>query len=187
MKELLQKRKSAVFDVLVTAVSAVFSVGIVLYGVGHLGLHETWPELVLSLFYIACLVMIWMYFLNYRITFQQFNYRCTVCVGIAVLLRDILFPPPLAFFSIHLACLTLSVLLLVMLTYFYARKEWKTYSKRNLWMICIVDMAIAGLYTYAIYLEPVNEYTGYLATEIWIRPTITYGMVACYMLEAEKN
>ena len=54
-------------------------------------------------------------------------------------------------------------------------------------MICIVDMAIAGLYTYAIYLEPVNEYTGYLATEIWIRPTITYGMVACYMLEAEKN
>ena len=29
-----------------------------------------------------------------------------------------------------------------MLTYFYARKEWKTYSKRNLWMICIIDMAI---------------------------------------------
>ena len=61
-----------------------------------------------------------------------------------------------------------------------------TYSKRNLWMICIIDMVIAGLYTYAIYMEPVNEYTSYLFTEIWIRPTITYGMVACFVSEGRE-
>jgi len=30
-----------------------------------------------------------------------------------------------------------------------------------------------------------DEYTIYLATEIWIRPTITYGLVACYISEEE--
>ena len=186
MKGAVKRTKSEIFDILVTAVAAVFSVGIVLYGVGHFGLSETWPELVLSMFYIICLVLIWLYFFN-RITSQQFNYRCTLCIGAAVLLRDILFPPPLAFFSVHLACLVFSVLLLIMLTYFYARKEWQTYSKRNLWMICIVDMIIAALYNYAIYLEPVNEYTAYLLTEIWIRPTITYGMVACFVSETRDK
>ena len=43
------------------------------------------------------------------------------------------------------------------------------------------------LYTYDIYLEPINEYTEYLLTEIWIRPTITYGLVACFVSEAEEN
>ena len=112
-----------------------------------LGLHETWPELVLNLFYIACLVMMGMYFFKYRITTMQFNYWCSVCVGATVLLRDVLFAPPLAYYAIRLACLSLSVLLLLMLTYFYARKEWQTYSKRNLWMICIIDTVIAALYT----------------------------------------
>lgn len=172
---------------LVTVVSAVFSVGTMIYAVGHFGLREAWPELVLTLLYIACLVMIWMYFFGFRITAQQFNYRCSVCIGIAVLLRDILFPPPIAFFSIHLACLVFSVMLLVMLTYFYARKDWKTYSKRNLWMICIIDMVIAALYTYAIIIEPVNDYTNYLLTEIWIRPTITYGLVACFVSESKEE
>ena len=136
------KEKSKIFDVGITAVGAVFSIGTVLYGVFHLGLRETWPELVLNLFYIACVVMMWMYFFKFRITFMQFNYWCSMCVGAALLLRDILFPPPLAYYALHLACLVLSVLLLLMLTYFYARKEWKTYSKRNLWMICIIDMVI---------------------------------------------
>ena len=181
------KEKSKIFDVGITAVGAVFSVGTVLYGVWHLGLRETWPELVLNLFYIACLVMMWMYFFKIRITSMQFNYWCSMCVGAAVLLRDILFPPPLAYYALHLACLVLSVLLLLMLTYFYARKEWKTYSKRNLWMICIIDMVIAALYCYDIYLEPINEYTNYLLTEIWIRPTITYGLVACFVSETKEN
>ena len=128
-----------------------------------------------------------MYFFNYRITSMQFNYWSSLCVGATVLLRDILFPPPLAFFGIHLACLTLSVLLVLMLTYFYARKEWKTYSKRNLWMICIVDMLIAALYMYDIYLEPSNEYTQYVLTEIWIRPTVTYGLVACFVSGKEEQ
>ena len=180
------KKKSEIFDVAITAIGGIISVATMLYGVWHLGLHETWPELVLNLFYIACLVMMCMYFFKYKITTMQFNYLCSVCVGVTILLRDILFAPPLASFVIHLACLSLSVLLLLMLTFFYARKEWQTYSKRNLWMICIIDMVIAGLYTYAIYMEPVNEYTSYLFTEIWIRPTITYGMVACFVSEGRE-
>ena len=177
------KKKSEIFDVAITAIGGAVSVGTVLYGVWHLGLHETWPELVLNLFYIACLVMMGMYFFKYRITTMQFNYWCSLCAGATILLRDILFAPPLAYYAIRLACLSLSVLLLLMLTYFYARKEWQTYSKRNLWMICVIDTVIAALYTLDIYLEPTNEYTNYLLTEIWIRPTITYGLVACFITE----
>ncbi|MBO7417654.1 MAG: hypothetical protein J6U14_01770 [Bacteroidaceae bacterium] len=180
------KKKAQIFDIVITAVAAIFSVGIMLYGVNHFGLNEAWPELVLNMFYIACLVMMWMYFFN-KLDTQRFNYWCSVCVGVTVLLRDILFPPPLANFPLHLTCLTLSVLLLLMLTFFYARKNWKSYSKSNLWMICAVDMVIAALYNYDIYLEPINEYTDYLLTEIWIRPTITYGLVACFVTETERN
>jgi hypothetical protein len=46
-------------------------------------------------------------------------------------------------------------------------------------------MLIASLYNLDIYLEPFNEYTTYLLTEIWIRPTISYGMVACFVSELE--
>ena len=138
------KKKAKVFDIGVTAVAAVLSVGIMLFGVFHYGLSNTWPELVLNLFYIACLAMMWMYFFNSpRITTQQFNYWSSVCVGITILLRDVLFAPPLAYYSLHLACSTLSVVLILMLTFFYARKEWKTYSKSNLWMIFVVDCLIA--------------------------------------------
>ena len=107
-------------------------------------------------------------------------------VGMTVLLRDILFAPPLAYYALHLVCLTLSVLLLCTLTYFYARKNWKSYTKRNLWLICVIDMIIAALYNLGIYLEPVNEYTNYMLTEIWIRPTITYGLVACFVTESNR-
>jgi hypothetical protein len=51
----------------------------------------------------------------------------------------------------------------------------------------VIDVLIAILYNYDIYLEPVNEYTNYLLTEIWIRPTITYGLVACFVTETEKK
>ena len=177
------KKKSEIFDVLITAIAAVLSIGVMLYAVGHFGLRQSWPELVLNVFYVACVVMMWMYFFKYRITTQQFNYWCTLNVGITVLLRDILFPPPLVNYAFHLSCLTLSVTLLLMLTFFYARKEWKTYSKANLWMIFIVDMLIAILYNIDIYLEPFDEYSNYMMVEIWIRPTITYGLVACYVKE----
>lgn len=179
------KKTSEIIDVGVTAVAAVVSVGIMLYGVLHYGLRDTWPELVLNLFYIACLVMMWMYFFKYRITRVQFNYWCSVCVGITVLLRDILFPPPLAYKSIQMGCIVLSVLLLLTLTFFYARKEWETYTKRNLWLIFIIDMLIAVLYHIDIVLEPADEFTAYSLTEIWIRPTITYGLVACFVKETE--
>ncbi len=174
------KKKSEIFDVGITVIAAILSVGTMLYGVWHFGLRETWPELVLNLFYIACLVLMVMYFFQYRITTQQFNYWCSICVGITILLRDILFPPQLAYYSIHLACLFLS------LTYFYARKEWQTYSKRNLWMIFIIDMLIAALYNLDIALKPSNEFTDYYLVEIWIRPTITYGLVACFVKENNK-
>jgi hypothetical protein len=104
-----------------------------------------------------------------------------------VLLRDILFAPPLAFYSLHLACFTLSVLLLCTLTFFYARKNWQSYTKTNLWIICVIDILIASLYNWAIYLEPIDEYTNYMLTEIWIRPTITYGLVACFVTESAES
>ena len=131
--------------------------------------------------------MIVMYFFQKGITTNQFNYWCSLCVGVTILLRDILFPPPLNSYPLQLACLTLSVMLLLMLTYFYARKEWKTYSKLNLWMICIIDMLLAGLYTYFILKEPTDEYTVYGLTEIWIRPTITYGLVTCFVKKTEEQ
>lgn len=51
----------------------------------------------------------------------------------------------------------------------------------------IIDMLIAMLYNYDIYIEPFSEYTNYTLTEIWIRPTITYGLVACFVTEVEKK
>jgi len=175
------KQKSKIIDIAIVLIGGIVSVCTMLYGVFHFGLKEAWQELILNFFYIACLVMIVMYFLQKGITTNQFNYWCSLCAGITVLLRDILFPPPLANYPLQLACLTLAVTLLLMLTYFYARKEWKTYSKLNLWMICIIDMLLAGLYTYFILKEPTDEYTVYGLTEIWIRPTITYGLVACFV------
>jgi hypothetical protein len=180
------KKGAKVFDIVITAVAGMFSVGMMLYGVFHFGLSEAWPELVLNLFYMACLAMIWMYFFN-RLDSLRFNYWCSITVGITVLLRDILFTPPLSFYALHLVCLVLSVLLLCTLTYFYARKNWKSYTKSNLWAICIIDIIIASLYNLDIYLEPTSEYTNYMLTEIWIRPTITYGLVACFVTEVEKQ
>jgi hypothetical protein len=179
------KKNAKVFDIVITALAGMISVGIMLYAVGHFGLQEAWPELVLNVFYIACLGMIWMYFFN-RMSTHRFNYWCSISVGLTVLLRDILFAPPLAYYALHLACLTLSVVLLCTLTFFYARKNWQSYTKHNLWAICIIDIIIAALYNYDIYLEPINEYTNYLLTEIWIRPTITYGLVACFVTETTK-
>lgn len=181
------KQKSKIIDIAIVYLGVFVSVGIMLYGVFHFGLKEAWQELILNLFYIACLVMIVMYFFQKGITTNQFNYWCSLCVGVTVLLRDILFPPPITSYPLHLACLTLSVMLLQMLTYFYARKEWKTYSKLNLWMICIIDMVLAGLYTYATLKEPTDEYTTYMLTETWIRPTITYGLVACFVKTTEEE
>ena len=175
------KQKAKIIDIAIVLLGGIVSVGTMIYAVFHFGLKESWNELVLNIFYIACLVMIVLYFFKTGITTKQFNYWCTLCVGITVLLRDILFPPSLANYSLHLICLILSVLLILMLTFFYGRKDWKTYSKRNLWMIFIVDMVLAAFYHYDIYLETINEYTNYLLVEIWIRPTITYGLVACFV------
>ena len=184
--EIRFKKKSEIFDVLITAIAAAVSVGTMLYGVWHFGLKETWPELVLNVFYIACVVMIWLFFFN-RLKPKQFNYWCSLCVGVTVLLRDILFAPHLAYYPIHLGSLTLSVALMIIITFFYARKEWETYSKRNLWMICIIDTVIAVLYNIDIILEPSDKYTAYMLTEIWIRPTITYGLVACFVKERNEQ
>jgi len=180
------KKKSQIFDIGITAVSALLSVGTMIFGIGHFGLGEAWPELVLNLLYIACIVMMVMYFFK-RLDSQRFNYISSVCVGVSVLLRDILFAPPLASYPLHLVCLTLSVLLLLMFTYFYARKDWKSYTKDNLWLLFIIDMVIAGLYNYVIANNPINEYTDYLLTEIWIRPTLIYGLVACFVSGKEEQ
>ena len=181
----MNAKKSRIFDIGFTLVGAVLSVGIVLYGVTHLGLSETWPELVLNIFYIACIVMMALFFFG-RLDSQRFNYMSTVCIGITVLLRDVLFAPPLESYPVHLICLTLAVTLLLMLTFFYARKDWKSYTKRDLWMMFVIDMLIALLYNIVIVMSPSNEYTSYLLTEIWIRPTIIYGLVACFVSEKES-
>ena len=44
------KKKSQIFDIGMTAAAAVLSVGIMLYGISHFGLKESWPELVLNVF-----------------------------------------------------------------------------------------------------------------------------------------
>lgn len=181
------KKKTKILDVGITVIAGMLSVCFMLYGVSNFGLSEGAFELILDLFYIACFVMIWMYLFN-RLHPKQFNYWCTLCVGITVLLRDILFSPELTSYPIRLTCLTLSVWLLLMLTYFYARKEWESYTKLNLWMIFIVDVVIAILYHYDIScLEHIDKYTNFLLTEIWIRPTITYGLVACFVTEAKMK
>ncbi len=180
------KKKGQIIDIGITAVAALLSVGIMLHAVMHFGLKAAWPELVLNAFYIACLVMMAMYFFN-GISTQRFNYWSSVCVGMTVLLRDILFPPLLESKPLHHICLTLSVLLLLMLTFFYARKNWQTYTKRNLWLLFLVDMIIAGIYNYVIYTSPTDEYTNYLVTEIWIRPTIIYGLVASFSRESNDE
>ena len=178
------KKRSQIIDVGITAVAAVLSVGITLYGVGHFGLDEAWPELVLNLFYIACLVMMVMYFFK-RLDSRRFNYWTSVCAGITVLLRDILFSPQIESYPIHLLCLTLSAALLIMFTYFCAGKDRKSYTKRSLWMLFVIDMVIAGLYSYVLCSSAADEYTNYLLTEIWIRPTIIYGLAACFVSEKE--
>ena len=78
------KKKSKIFDIVITALAGMCSVGVMLYGVWHFGLEESYEELVLNVFYLACLVMMWMYFFN-RLEAQRFNYWCSVCVGMTVL------------------------------------------------------------------------------------------------------
>ncbi len=173
-------------DVGLTAISGILSVCVMYYAVYKFGLQEAGEELILNMFYVASLTMIGLYFFNHMSP-NQFNYSCSICVGMTILLRDILFPPPLAIFALHVICLFLSVMLLLMLTFFYARKQWKTYTKRDLWMIFLVDVVIAALYNYDIYIEPSDVYTDYYLIEIWIRPTITYGMVACFVTEVEEE
>jgi hypothetical protein len=180
------KKKIKIADVGITAIAGIFSVIAMYYAVYKFGMQEAGEELILNMFYLACLTMIGLYFFN-RMDTNQFNYRCSLCVGMTILLRDILFPPPLAIYALHVICLFLSVWLLLMLTFFYARKEWKTYTKRDLWMIFLVDVVIAALYNYDIYIEPTDIYTDYFLIEIWIRPTITYGLVACFVTEVEEN
>lgn len=181
------KDKLKLLDVGITAVAAILSVGIMLYGIAHFGLANAWPELVLNLFYIACLVMMGMYSFNH-LKPEIFNYWSSLCLGMTVLLRDVLFPPPLANYALHLICMSLSVVLILMFTYFYSRKDWLSYTKSNLWLIFIVDMLIASFYHIDIYFfESVDEYTDYMLTEIWIRPTITYGLVACFITETGEH
>ncbi len=181
------KKGAKVLDIVITSVAAIISVATMLYGVAYYGLQNAWPELVLNVFYIFCVVLIGMYFFN-RLDSHRFNYWCSISVGMTVLLRDILFAPPLDNLVLRSACFTLSVLFLCTLTYFYARKEWKSYTKRNLWIIFAIDALIAVLYQLDImYFEAADEYSNYMLTEIWIRPTITYGLVACFVTEANEQ
>ena len=50
-----------------------------------------------------------------------------------------------------------------------------------------VTAVAAVLYNIDIMLEPRDEFTDFMLTEIWIRPTITYGLVACFVTEQAKQ
>ncbi len=105
-----------------------------------------------------------------------------------ILIRDILVPADFNSEVLRISSLILSELLLLTLTYFYSRRQWKSYSKRDLWTIFVIDVLIAAIYQYEIsVLQPITEGTNYLLTEIWIRPTITYGLVACYVSETKEQ
>ena len=38
------KKGAKVFDIIITAVAGMLSVGMMLYGIGHFGLGEAWPQ-----------------------------------------------------------------------------------------------------------------------------------------------
>ncbi len=180
------KEMSKIVNILLTAVSAGISVALVIHLISELDVAAVWLEPLLDVLYIASLAMIWLYFFNLLDT-KRFNYWCSVTIGITVLLRDILFRSPMTNYMLDLLSLTLSVLLLCMLTYFYARKDWKSYTKGNLYLIFIVDTLIALVYSIdLIYFEHVGIYFDLVMTEIGIRPAITYGLVACFISEAEE-
>ena len=42
------KKNAKVFDIVITALAGMVSVGVMLYAVFHFGLKEAWPELVLN-------------------------------------------------------------------------------------------------------------------------------------------
>lgn len=180
------RKKTNIFNVAFTGLSAMLSVGIVLYGVGHFGISVAWAEIVLNVFYIACIVMMWLYFFK-CIDRNRFNYWTSMCLGMTILLRDIIFAPPLMNIALNKICLALAVYELLLLTFFYARKKWETYRKSDLWLILIVDVVIALLYNYDSFLESKPENALYIMTEIWIRPTITYGLVACFVTETKSK
>ena len=90
--------KAKIFDVGITAVAGIASVAVMLYAVGHFGLKESWHELVLNVFYVACLVMIGMYFFN-RLDTHRFNYWCTVCLEMTRVVAE--FPSPCEKMSIE--------------------------------------------------------------------------------------
>ena len=43
----------------------------------------------------------------------------------------------------------------------------------------------AAVCNYVILQYPVDKYSEHVLTDIWIRPTITYGFVACFVSETE--
>ncbi len=187
MVETRFKTLSKILEVVITAAGGVISVISVIHNLTEFGVSEMWLEPLLDVFYIACLLLIWLYFFN-RIESKTFNYWCTVLVGITVMLRDVIFAMPMANPWLGRACLTLNVVLLCMLTYFYSRKDWKSYTKMNLWMICIIDSLIATLLSIdLVFYEQETIYFDFVLTEIWIRPTITYGLVACFISEKEEE
>ncbi|MCR4765518.1 MAG: hypothetical protein K5856_05025 [Bacteroidaceae bacterium] len=182
------KQRTKILDIAISFISVVLSVGSLVYGAFYYDLDDLsiLIELSLNVLYILCLVLIGLYFYKIHITTHQFYYWCSICIGIAIFLRDILFPVEMDY-SFHLVRITLATLMLLMLTYFYSRKEWRTYTKRNLWFILLVDVLIAAVYQTEVILYPSSELTDFYVTEIWIRPTITYCLVACYMSEPEDE
>ena len=77
------KKKIKIADVGITAIAGIFSVIAMYYAVYKFGMQEAGEELILNMFYLACLTMIGLYFFN-RMSPNQFNYSCSLCVGMTI-------------------------------------------------------------------------------------------------------
>ena len=58
------KKKIKIADVGITAIAGILSVCVMYYAVYKFGMQEAGEELILNMFYLACLVMIGLYFFN---------------------------------------------------------------------------------------------------------------------------
>ena len=95
---------------------------------------------------------------------------------------------------------TLSVAVMLYAVYYFGLEEaWSELILNTFYIAClamiwmyffifIIDALIATFYNFDVmFYESIDEYSNYMLTEIWIRPAISYGLVACFVTESEED
>ena len=95
---------------------------------------------------------------------------------------------------------TLSVAEMLYAVYYFGLEEaWSELILNTFYIAClamiwmyffifIIDALIATFYNFDVmFYESIDEYSNYMLTEIWIRPAISYGLVACFVTESEED